>query len=976
MKRLLPSLLLSACCALTAYSQTAFHTVITMEEEEGNSLHIRHLSRDYIGYLWIGTQEGLYRFDGKNFHRMDGDSVSGHSAVTALETGADGVLRAGFQSGRIGMMEHHRLETFSPQEGMPRKAITAVHGDKDGALWFAAADEGLYHRVNGKLYNINREDGLGDDYIYCITGTEDGSVIVGTDRGLSVVRMEGAKKIIRNFATAQGLPDNIVRVIEPSGLSGLYWIGMQDKGICLFDLRNEAVVKGSAVTDWRYGQVNAILPGKDRAWVATEDSGLIRLDNRGMDIKVSRDAFPMLQKVTDLARDVEGNIWLSQQGRLVRSSADQLAFYGPTGGRPSAPVRAVTNPDSGHLWTAEGNAVSEYIIGNGPPKLMRTYRFPGSGMADLTSLYLDEQGIMWIGTVGAGILRMNTRNGEWSPLSGNPVLSGGHVLSVTGKGHDVWISGLNGLTHYVLGSMETVHDAPSFTNLNKDSGTGSDYVYQVFIDSKDRVWFATDGAGISWKDEKGFHRFGGGAGSANRVVYSVTEDHEGTIWCNVLGEGLYRYDGQTFRNYPIPAGNLGSEITSIAAGPGATLVLVQKKGIDWLDTHSGRVIHYGKSSGVTWKQSNLNAAFAGPAGALWVGTDEGLMRFTPGLFPEIRLPHTLIERITLFGEESDSSVKRRFAHDENNIGFAFRGLCLTDPDQVRYEYMLEGYSKVWTNTSDNEVVFPKLPAGHYRFRVRSSLSNHFEGSDEVSWAFMIDDPFWKKWWFILGAALLLVGALYVMIRQRERSLQRWERVQQEKIRSELDTLKSQVNPHFLFNSFNTLINVIEDDPDKGVKYAEKLSSFYRSMLSYRETELIPLREELELLQTYVYLQQQRFGDALRYTVDLPKETLDGTLIPPLALQLLAENAFKHNAISRETPLHLEVLQVGDSLIVRNNINKKRNPESGEGVGLENIANRYALLVRKKTVAREAGGFFIVELPLIKKNDHAHPAHRR
>jgi hypothetical protein len=352
------------------------------------------------------------------------------------------------------------------------------------------------------------------------------------------------------------------------------------------------------------------------------------------------------------------------------------------------------------------------------------------------------------------------------------------------------------------------------------------------------------------------------------------------------------------------------------------------------------------------------------------------VRFTPGIFPQITPPHTLIERITLFGEETDSSAKHAFAHDENNFGFAFRGLCLTDPDQVRYQYVLEGYSKEWTNTSDNEVVFPKLPAGHYRFRVRSSLSNHFEGSDEVSWAFMIDDPFWKKWWFIVGAVLLLVGALFFMIRQRERSLQRWERVQQEKIRSELDTLKSQVNPHFLFNSFNTLINVIEDDPDKGVKYAEKLSSFYRSMLSYRETELIPLREELELLQTYVYLQQQRFGDALRFTVDLPKETMDGTLIPPLALQLLAENAFKHNAISRETPLHLEVLQVGDSLIVRNNINRKRNPESGEGVGLENIANRYALLARKKTDAREAGGFFIVELPLIKNNDHAHPAHRR
>jgi Txe/YoeB family toxin of Txe-Axe toxin-antitoxin module len=597
-------------------------------------------------------------------------------------------------------------------------------------------------------------------------------------------------------------------------------------------------------------------------------------------------------------------------------------------------------------------------------------------MADITSLYLDDHDVLWIGTIGAGIIRLNTRNGAWAPLKGNPLLVNSHVLSITGRGKQVWISGLNGVAHYTINGSEQVDASPPFENLSKDSGIGSDYVYQVFIDSKERVWFATDGAGISWKDASGFHHFGSAAGSSNRVVYSVTEDHEGTIWCNVLGEGLYRFDGQSFRSYPLSMGSLGSEITSITAGPGNTLVLGQKKGISWLDTHSGRLVHFGKSSGMIWTQSNLNAAIEYSEGWIWLGTDEGVVRFTPGKFPEITPPRTLIERIALFGEETDSSAKRSFAHDENNIGFAYRGLCLTDPDQVRYQYMLEGFTKEWTNTSDNEVVFPKLPPGHYRFRVRSSLTNHFDAADEVSWAFTIDDPFWKKWWFIIAASLLLAGALWLLIRQRELSLKRWERVQQEKIRSELDTLKSQVNPHFLFNSFNTLINVIEEDPEKGVTYAEKLSSFYRSMLSYRETELIPLREELELLQTYVYLQQQRFGEALRYTVDLPKEIVEGTLIPPLTLQLLAENAFKHNAISRETPLHLEILQVGDSLIIRNNINRKRNPESGEGVGLENVANRYALLTRKKIDAREAGGYFIVELPLIKNTDHAHTAHRR
>jgi ligand-binding sensor domain-containing protein len=615
MKRLLPSLLLILCCALTAHAQTAFHTVINMEEEEGNTLHIKHLARDRTGYLWIGTQEGLYRFDGKNFQRMDADSVSGQSAVTALEMGGDGILRAGFQSGRIGMMEHRRLATFSPQEGMPRKAITAVHAGKDGNLWFAAADEGLYYRVHGKLYNINHDDGLGDDYIYCITDAGDGGVIVGTDRGLSIVRMEGTKKIIRNFATAQGLPDNIVRVIEPADSTGQFWIGMQDKGVCLFDSRTLKMIPSA--TPWPWGQVNAILPVEGHAWVATEDSGMVRVQvgYRRM-YSFAREAFPPLPKVSDLIRDAEGNLWLSQQGRLLRSSAEQLAFFG----NGHQPIHALSSQGSDQFWVAESNKVLQYASGTqGTP--MKTYRFPGSGLADITSLYVDMHDILWVGTIGAGIIRLDTRSGRWSPLKGNPILVNSHVLSITGKGKEVWISGLNGVAHYSLNGQEQVDDYPSYVNLNKDSGIGSDYVYQVFIDSKDRVWFATDGAGVSWKDATGFHHFGSDAKSSNRVVYSVTEDHEGTIWCNVLGEGLYRFDGQTFRSYRLNMGSLGSEITSITAGPGSTLVLGQKKGISWLDTHSGRLIHFGKSSGMTWTQSNLNAAIEQTEGWIWMGTD-------------------------------------------------------------------------------------------------------------------------------------------------------------------------------------------------------------------------------------------------------------------------------------------------------------------------------------------------------------------
>ena len=196
-------------------------------------------------------------------------------------------------------------------------------------------------------------------------------------------------------------------------------------------------------------------------------------------------------------------------------------------------------------------------------------------------------------------------------------------------------------------------------------------------------------------------------------------------------------------------------------------------------------------------------------------------------------------------------------------------------------------------------------------------------------------------------------------------MRRVERLEKEKIEFEFETLKSQVNPHFLFNSFNTLINVIEEDPKLAVEYVETLSQFYRNMLSYRSKDFITLGEELKLLGTYIFLQQKRYGTALAFSVEVKGEEENETYLPPLTLQLLAENAVKHNAISRETPLKFEVVASDGHLIIKNNINPKLTPERGEGVGLENIAHRYRLLTNQTVEFSVVGNEFVVTLPLLK-----------
>ncbi|MBK6987505.1 MAG: histidine kinase [Bacteroidetes bacterium] len=176
----------------------------------------------------------------------------------------------------------------------------------------------------------------------------------------------------------------------------------------------------------------------------------------------------------------------------------------------------------------------------------------------------------------------------------------------------------------------------------------------------------------------------------------------------------------------------------------------------------------------------------------------------------------------------------------------------------------------------------------------------------MEYRFVISPPFWQTWWFRTSVAIVTAILLVLIIRRRETRLRKLDLLQREKIEFQFETLKNQVNPHFLFNSFNTLVNVIETEPKLAVEYVQKLSEFFRSIVNYRDKNLIYLNEEISLLQNYIYIQRERYGENLKIVIDLKKETLSTFAIPPLTLQLLAENALKHNAISKETPLEIRL----------------------------------------------------------------------
>jgi sensor histidine kinase YesM len=217
------------------------------------------------------------------------------------------------------------------------------------------------------------------------------------------------------------------------------------------------------------------------------------------------------------------------------------------------------------------------------------------------------------------------------------------------------------------------------------------------------------------------------------------------------------------------------------------------------------------------------------------------------------------------------------------------------------------------------------------------------------------------------AITLFINSVFVSMaffKSWRQTLQEKEELKRERINAEFATLKNQINPHFLFNSLNTLTSLIEENPKTATDFVQKLSSVYRYVLTQKDKDIIPLSEELTFIQSYIYLNQIRFGDNLRTHIHIEPKYLNSKIVT-LCLQMLIENCVKHNIISGDKPLTIYIGVFNNKIFVRNNLQPKITVNSdSNGIGLHNIVHRYSLLTNEEVEILEDGKDFMVSLPLL------------
>jgi hypothetical protein len=596
---------------------------------------------------------------------------------------------------------------------------------------------------------------------------------------------------------------------------------------------------------------------------------------------------------------------------------------------------------------------------------------------NVLSIWEAPDGGIWVGTFGNGVFIVDPDGAILHHLTEHDGLVNGSILSISGTGSHVWLATLGGVMAADIAPTGDIH-------LNHENELGSSYVYKVFCDSRNRMWFGTDGKGLVMLENNKFNYFREAAGIQLKTIYAITEDKHGKIWFSTHKDGLFCFDGQNFKRYTTDNHLHSMAITGLAADGNGQLVVAYEDGVDMINPdRKDHVFFCDARIGSKSIEVNLNSICSDVSGSIWLGGHKEMMRIAAYKESFLEDPQPGITSVSVFLQPVDFSVSSNFQYNQNYLIFNFTGLWYTNPETVRYRYRLDGFDLDWKITKDHLASYPNLPPAQYVFRVQTSEHGNFDRVPEVTWAFTIEKPYWATWWFRTLCLLAFTALIYGYIHIREKRLSREATLKREKVESQFAALKSQINPHFLFNSFNTLITIIEESPAVAVEYVEHLSDFYRSIIVYRERDLIPLEEEMEIVKNFDFLLKKRFENNFSLKIEAHAQT---GMIMPLTIQMLVENAVKHNVISAAKPLTVEIfLERADYVVVRNSIQRKIKAEIGTHFGLQSLVHRYQLIGERPVLIEENSKWFTVKVPLIRnqhsttrnqKSTHESPDRRR
>lgn len=712
---------------------------------------VQSIVQTHDGYLWVGTQEGLARFDGLNFTVFDKENTPAFKSndIRFLVEDRQGRLWISTSYGLV-CRQNGQFTSFTVTEGLPDNSVGPVVEDTGGDIWIGTAG-GLTRFDNGKFSTLTVEQGLSRNVVQTLYARADGTLLVGTSAGLQLLSGERFTAVT---APENVRPGNITAIAETK--NGYLWFGTLD-GLYGFDAKTGT----SFFVSLPNSRISALrIDRADVLWIATA-RGLASLRNGKIETFTTDDGLTS-NLVLSLFEDREGSLWIgTEAGGLNLLKSKKFNTYTTKDGLPNDLVKAIYQDTQGGIWIGS-NGGGLTLFKNG--KFTTWTTRDGLSSDVVLSLAGDADGTIWVGTPD-GLNRF--KDGKFQTFTFAEGLSNDLVRSVLVDRNGVlWVGTRDGLNSF---------RDDQFTTYTTRDGLANNFIGAIYEDSKGNLWVGTLGGLNKIRDGK-FQTFTTKDGLSSNTVISLYEDASGDLWIGTNGGGLNRFRDGKFVSFTTAA----DVIYRILEDKQQNLWCSSNKGIfrinkSELDKGVVSPVFYGPADGTLTRECSGGGHPAGwktTDGRMWFATIKGLAVIDPEHIPlNTSPPPIAIEQLFVDNQSIPLTQKVTLSPGIARLDFYFTALSFIAPENVRFKYKLEGFDDDWIDGGGRRVAsYTNLRPGNYKFRVIAANNDGVWNESGAALDFYLQPRFYQTYWFYLLCVLLLALTAWQLYRLRVRRI--------------------------------------------------------------------------------------------------------------------------------------------------------------------------------------------------------------
>ncbi|MBI4750587.1 MAG: response regulator [Acidobacteria bacterium] len=756
-----------------------------------NTVHTVVQTQD--GYLWLGTYEGLVRFDGAQFKVFDRSTVPQikNNSIWVVRESPDGTLWIGTLGGGLLSYRNHQFVGYDIAQGLLSSFVYALCPGRDGGLWIGT-NQGLCKLYQGQFKSYPEHKELAGKLIRSLYEDQAGRLWVGTDtQGL--ICLEADRTTI--YSSASGFPNNSIYAVLEDPQGGL-WIGTNGGGLCfLHEGRWTAYTTRDGLPD---NLIRSLYQDRHGAvWIGTLGNGVCRFSNGRIETYTGSSSLA-LDQVRTICEDREGNLWLGTNNGLKRLRDGKFITYTTYQGLSNNSAKTILEDRSGRIWIGTDGGGLSYLSGG---KFYTYTTKDGLPNNFIRSLVEDQQGTLWIGTNGAGLCSLV--NGKFRTYTTQDGLSNNIINALyCDRQGTLWVGTIGG-------GVNAFRDG-KFTAYTTENGLSDNLIRAITEDHHGTIWVGTVNGGINLLRTGGISHITTQEGLSSNNIFSLYEDAQGVMWV-CASDNLSRITGGKITNLSPADGLFEGNKFHILEDDQQRFWISSNKGIFCLSkTDLNEALNrtrtslswdaYGKADGMESSQCNGASQPAGwksRDGKLWFPTIKGLVEINPTRIQRNTItPPVVIEQLQFGTGQLPLNASPELSWDKETLEIRYAGLSFLAPERVRFRFRLTGYNPNWIEAGTRRVAYyTSLPPGNYTFQVIACNNDGVWNTEGATYRFVVKTPLSQTWWayLIYATGLFVIG--YFVVRYRTVQLQRSNELLESRIRARTRELAELVE-HF------------------------------------------------------------------------------------------------------------------------------------------------------------------------------------